>query len=98
MGIKEDVDKFIETSGETDDLSDEVDQAIQSHITALCEAGYEEVQAEDLVFEALAWLIEKEIIPDTPDINAPDYIKLAWIESFHSQLPTRLAEQGVEFD
>lgn len=95
MGMKEDIDKFIDSAGESDDLGDEIDGVIKRHIEALHEAGYSDDEAESLVFDALAWLIEKDIIPDTPDINAPENIKWAWIESFNNNLPTKLAEQGV---
>lgn len=103
-------DKQIEAIIESDDYSDTpaiaacgpladadiVELAIQQWIGTLKAAGYQE-DADNAVFDALAFLIEKGVIPDCPDVDDPGDQKDKWVFLFHRAIHAKLVEFGLEF-
>jgi hypothetical protein len=77
---------------------DEVETCIQDYITKLAAAGYVEEDAERAVFDALASLVESNILPDTPDYDAPLPQKNTWIERFQKVIEIKLKAMGLDLE
>jgi len=78
--------------------ADEVEKAIQEWITKLSDLGYYDGDADRAVFDALAALIENNMLPDAPDYEEPLLVKKVWIERFNNAMPTRLIGMGIELN
>lgn len=78
--------------------ADEVEAAIQWWIGFLGDVGYYEEDAERAVFDALAALVESNIIPDCPEYDVPTPEKNVWIERFNTQIKVRLVSMGIELN
>lgn len=76
--------------------SDEIEDAIQRWIGTLSDAGYYEEDAERAVFDALASLVENNIIPDCPDYDMPLPVKNSWIASFDREVAVKLVQLGID--
>lgn len=77
---------------------DEVEEAIQKWVTKLADLGYYDGDADRAVFDALAALIENNMLPDAPDYDEPLPVKNVWIERFNNAMPTRLIGMGIELN
>lgn len=78
--------------------ADEVEKSIQEWITKLSDLGYYNEDAERAVFDALAALVENNMLPDAPDYEASLPEKNQWIERFNNAMPTRLIAIGIELN
>lgn len=76
---------------------DSVEGAIRAWVSRLEGLGYYSDDAQLAVFDALAYLVEKEIIPDTPMMEASDDDKSSWIELFDKKIHARLVAVGIDF-
>jgi hypothetical protein len=76
--------------------SDVVEDAIQWWIGYLNDAGYYEEDSQRAVFDALAALVEHNIIPDCPDIDQPLPIKNSWVARFNERIQVKLVELGID--
>jgi hypothetical protein len=77
---------------------DEVELSIRSWIKKLSDAGYYTEDAERAVYDAMAALIENNMIPDAPDYDVPLPTKNVWIERFNNAMPTRLIALGIDLN
>jgi hypothetical protein len=75
---------------------DEIEDAIQRWIGHLNDVGYYEEDAERAVFDALAALVENNIIPDCPDYDMPLPVKKAWISTFDEKIQVKLVQLGID--
>jgi hypothetical protein len=80
-----------------DDRKDLVDEALDSVIGTLADAGYEDESAIEAVFDAMELLIEENIIEVTPDLDVADDIKKDWIDKTIPKIKERLKVMGLEF-
>lgn len=77
---------------------DDVENAIRKCIIHLENCGYEPDDAQLAVFDALAYLVDKDIIPDAPLMEASDSEKSKWISQFDEKIYDRLKAVGIEFE
>lgn len=77
--------------------SDVVDDALQEVIDLLVKSGYDDVDSEDAVFSALEQLHSSDQCTDTPDIDATEQIKMAWIFNTVPRLKSKLKDMGLDF-
>ena len=77
---------------------DEVELSIRGWIKKLSDAGYYSEDAERAVYDAMAALIENNMIPDAPDYDVPLPTKNVWIERFNNAMPTRLIALGIDLN
>lgn len=78
--------------------ADEIEISIQQWITKLSDLGYYSEDAERAVFDALAALVENNLLPDTPDYDVPFPEKSVWIERFNTAMPVRLIGMGIDLN
>lgn len=73
-----------------------VELSIQKWVMRLENAGYDSDDSQLAVFENLAYLVEKEIVPDTPANEASDDEKVKWISIFDEKIYARLIAVGID--
>lgn len=78
-------------------MRDCVDDCLERMIEMLEGAGYDVPVADQAMNEAMALLIEGEMLPDTPDLDQPETAKIAWIANAEPLIRHKLREMGLEF-
>jgi len=76
---------------------DSIENAIRLWVIRLENIGYEPDDSQAAVFDALAYLVETEVLPDTPMMEDANDAKDSWISQFNEKIYARLVAVGIDF-
>ena len=76
---------------------DNVEHAIREWISKVENSGYDDESSQMAVYDALAFLVENDIIEDTPLVEDEEEIKTKWIDLFNKKIYARLVAVGIDF-